>query len=288
MQSSSQQPVGETGHENTRSESEVEQASSPLYEFPAESSQLQDAPLSPQVTSQSPGDDTPSQASEEAILQGLVYPPPPSFYQNMSDVQNVQSPFARPALPPQPGANAPLTFNLARPQEQLYPAGLPTPPFPPAQLPGMQPPVKRSHKWVWIIVSIFAVALLVSCGLCSWAFYQLFNTTFQQESGSINVVNDYFQHIQRQSYMNAYSDLQISGVTQNDFIARVQASDAQNGLLLSFDVGTPTFRTNPDSGPDLSQWRFTVDVTRVRASYPVLLTVQKVGGSWKITYIDRF
>jgi len=285
MQSSSQQPAGETGHENTRNENEVEQASSPLYEFPAENSQLQDTPLSPQVTSQSPGDDTPSQPSEEAILQGLVYPPPPSFYQNMSDVQ---SPFARPPLPLQPGANAPLTFNPARPQEQLYPAGLPTPPFPPAQLPGMQPPVKRSHKWVWIIVSIFAVALLVSCGLCSWAFYQLFNTTFQQESGSINVVNDYFQHIQRQSYMNAYSDLQISGVTQNDFIDKVQASDAQDGSLLSFVVGTPTFRSNPDSGPDLSQWRFTVDVTRARASYPVLLTVQKVGGSWKITYIDRF
>jgi hypothetical protein len=285
MQFSSQQPSGETGHEDVRSENEVEQVSLPLYEFPAESSQLQDTPLSPQVTSQSPGDDTPSQPSEEAILQGLVYPPPPSFYQNMSDVQ---SSFARPALPPHPGANAPLIFNPARPQEQLYPAGLPTPPFPPAQLPGKQSPLKRSRKWVWIIVSIFAVALLFSGGLCAWAFYQVFNTAFQQESGSINVVNDYFQQIKKQSYMNAYSDLQISGVTQDDFLAKVQASDAQNGSLLSFVVETPTFSSNPASGPDLSQWRITVDVTRTKTSYPVLLTVQKIGGSWKITYIDRF
>src|SRR5258708_8840271 len=108
-----------------RKENEVEQASSPLYEFPAENSQLQDAPLSPQVTSQSPGDDTPSQPSEEAILQGLVYPPPPSFYQNMLDVQ---SPFARPPLPLQQVANEPLPFNPARPQEKLFPQRFQSPP----------------------------------------------------------------------------------------------------------------------------------------------------------------
>src|SRR5260370_38408384 len=118
----------------------------------------------------------------------------------------------------------PLTFTPPSPQAHLNPVVWPPPLFPPAQLPGMQPPVKRSHKWVWIIVSIFAVALLVSCGLCSWAFYQLFNTTFQQESGSINVVNDYFQHIQKQIYMNAYSALQISGETQKNFMTKVKAT----------------------------------------------------------------
>ncbi len=287
MQSSSQQPSGETGHENAGSGNEIEPASSPLYEFRAEGSQLQDTFLAPQITSQSSEDDTPRQPSEDAILQGLVYPPPPSFYQNMP---GVQSPLVRPGFPPQPGANAPLTFRSAGPQEHLYPAGMltPTSPFPPVQLPGMQPPVKRSYKWVWIIVSIFAVAFLVSGGLCTWAFYQLFNMTFQQESGSINVVNDYFQRIQNRNYTNAYSDLQISGLTQDDFIARAQASDAQNGSLLSFVVGTPTPGSNPNSGPDLSQWRFTIDITRAKASYPVLLTVQNIGGNWKITYIDRF
>lgn len=281
MQSSSEKPAGESGHENGGTGNEVEQAALPLYEFPADSSLLQDAAESPQVKHQDSGDDTLKQPSEEAIQQGLIYPPPPSFYQNM------QVPFARPALPLQPGPNVPFTYHSTEPRGQFYPPGVQVSPFPPAQFPGPPPPVKRSSKWVWIIVSIFATGLLVSGGLCAWAFYTLYNTTLQQASGSVNVVNDYFKQIQNQAYVNAYRDLQISGLTQDDFIAQAQASDTQNGLILSFVVQQPTSVSNPGSGPDLSQWRFTIDVTRAKTSYPVLLTVKQIGGDWKITYYDR-
>jgi hypothetical protein len=281
MQSPGEKPTGEDGHENEGTGNEVEQAALPLYEFPADSSLLQGAPEIPQLKHQDSGYGTLKQPSGEAIQQGLVYPPPPSFYQNM------QVPFARPPLPLQPGPNAPFTYDSTEPQGQLYPPRVQVPPFPPAQFPGPQPPVKRSHKWVWIIVSIFAAGVLVSGGLCAWAFYSLFNTTFQQASGSMNVVNDYFKQIQNQAYANAYRDLQISGLTQDDFIAQAQASDTQNGLILSFVVHQPTFVSNPGSGFDLSQWRLTVDVTRARASYPVLLTVKQIGENLKITYYDR-
>jgi hypothetical protein len=276
MQSSGEKPAGESGHE------EIEQAAVPLYEFPADSSLLQDAPESAQVTQQdSGGDDRLKQPSQETIQQGLVYPPPPSFYQNM------QVPQAHPPLPLQPGPNVPFTYQSMGPQGQFYPPGVQVPPFPPVQFPGPQPPVKRSSKWVWIIVSIFGVGLLVSGGLCAWAFYTLFNTALRQESGSMNVVNDYFKQIQNQAYANAYRDLQISGLTQDDFIAQAQKSDTQNGLILSFVVHQPMFVSNPGSGPDLSQWRVTVDVTRAKTSYPVLLVVKQIGGNWKITYYDR-
>jgi hypothetical protein len=281
MQSSSEKPAGESGHDNGETGNEIEQAASPLYEFPADTSLLQGAPESPQVTDQDSADDILRQPSQESIQQGLVYPPPPSFYQNM------QVPLARPPLPLQPGPTAPFTPHPMEPQGQLYPPGVQVSPYPPAQFPGPQPPVKRSYKWVWIIVSIFAAGLLVSCGLCAWAFYTLFNTALQQESGSINVVNDYFKQIQNQAYANAYSDLQISGLTQDDFIAQAQASDTRNGLILSFVVHQPMFVSNPGSGPDLSQWRLTVDVTRAKTSYPVLLSVKQIGGKWKITYYDR-
>jgi hypothetical protein len=281
MQSSSEKPAGETGHDNEETGNEIEQAASPLYEFPADSSLLQGAHESSQVTDQDSGDDMLRQPSQESIQQGLVYPPPPSFYQNM------QVPLARPPLPLQPGPNVPFTPHPTGPQGQLYPSGMQVPPFPPVQFPGPQPPVKRSYKWVWIIVSIFAAGLLVSGGLCAWAFYTLFNSALQQESGSINVVNDYFKQIHNQAYANAYRDLQISGLTQDDFIAQAQASDTQNGLILSFVVHQPMFVSNPDSGPDLSQWRLTVDVTRAKTSYPVLLSVKQIGGKWKITYYDR-
>jgi hypothetical protein len=284
MQSSGQQPTEEIGHENGGVGNEKEQASLPLYEFPAESSQLQDTPLIPQVKYQSQGNDKIEQLSEESIQQGLVYPPPPSYYQNM------EMPTVRPALPAQPGTNASLTFNSFAPGSQArnYPTGVQVPPYSPPLFPGVQPPVKRSYKWVWIVASIFTVAALVSCGLCGWAFYQLFNTTFQQESGATDVVNNYFQHVQNQRYTNAYQDLQISGLTQDDYIAKAQDSDTQNGLLLSFIVEQPTFGSNSSSGPDLSRWKVTVDVTRAKVSYPVLLTVQNIRGSWEITYIDRY
>jgi hypothetical protein len=283
MPPSSQQPTGENGHVNGEARNEVEQGSTPLYEFPADNSPFQEAPQSPQVTYQGPGNEAIRQPSEESIQQGLVYPPPPSFYQNL------QVPLARPPLPSQPGTFAPVTFPFpaAGPQAQFYPAGVQVPPFPPAQYPGVQPPVKRSNKWVWIVVSIFAVALLISGGFCAWGFYAIFNTSFQAASGATGVVNDYFQHLQNQTYIDAYNDLQISGLTQDAFIAKAQASDVQDGSLLSFVVGQPSYSTNPGSGVDLSQWRFTVDITRTRNSYPVLLTVQNVGGNWKITYIDR-
>ncbi len=277
MQSSGQQPSEKIGQHNGGVEDVKEQASSPLYEFPADNYLLQDTPLAQR-------DDMLKQPSEELIQQGLIYPPPPAYYQNM------QTPPVRPALPLQPGANTSLTFHSSLPgsQAQLYPPGVQVPPYPPAQFPGMQPPPKKSYKWVWIVVSIFSVAFLVSCGLCGWAFYQLFNTTYQQESGAIDIVNNYFHHVQNQRYSIAYQDLQISGLSQDDYITKAQASDSQNGLLLSFVVERPTFATNPGSGPDLSQWRFTVDVTRANTSFPVLLTVQNIGGSWKITYIDRY
>ena len=220
---------------------------------------------------------------ENEVEQGVVYPPPPSYYQNMPDTP--VSP-VRPALPSQPVANAPFAFHSPGQQAQLYQAGVQVPPYPPAQFPWIQPPVKRSYKWVWIIVAILTAGLLASGGLCAWAFYDLYNTTFKQATGSTNVVNDYLQHIQNQRYADAYNDLHISGLKRDDFIARAQASDTQDGNVLSFVVGQPTFSTD-SGGPDLSKWRFTVDVKRAKTSYPVLLTVQNVGGSWKITYYDR-
>ena len=252
MQSSGQQPTEKIEHEHAVVEDIKQQASSPLYEFPADQ-------------------------------QGMIYPPPPSYYQNM------QTPPVRTALPIQPGANTSLPFQSSTPssQAQLNPMDVQVAPYPPTYYPGMQPPVKKSYKWVWIIVSIFSVAFLVTCGLCGWGFYQLFSTVFQQETGATDVVNNYFQDVQNQRYTQAFQDLQINGLTLSDYITKAQDSDTQNGSLLSFVVGQPTFDSS-SSGPDLSHWRYTVDITRAKVSYPVLVTVQKIGGNWKITYIDRY
>lgn len=243
MQSSGQQPKEKIERENAEVEGTKDQAALPLYEFPADQ-------------------------------QGLVYPPPPSYYQNM------QIPADRPALPLQQG--------IPGTQAQLSMMGVQAPPSAPAHYPEMQMPIKKSYKWVWIIVSIFSVGFLVTCGLCGWEGYQLFDTVITQETGATDVVNAYFGDVQNQRYAHAYQHLQINGLTLEDYTKQALASDIQNGSLLSFAAQQPTFDTNATSGPDLNKWSYTVNVTRAKTSYPVLVTVEKIGGSWKITYIDRY
>ena len=83
MQSSGQQPKEKIERENAEVEGTKDQAALPLYEFPADQ-------------------------------QGMVYPPPPSYYQNM------QIPAERPALPLQPG--------IPGKQAQLNTMGVQVPP----------------------------------------------------------------------------------------------------------------------------------------------------------------
>lgn len=243
MQSSGQQPNEKIERKNAEFEDAKEQAASPLYEFPADQ-------------------------------QGMVYPPPPSYYQNM------QIPEVQAALPFQPGTPGS--------QAQLNRVDVPAPPHEPIRYPGKQAPVKKSYKWVWIVVATLSVGILAACGLCGWGVYQLFDTIVKQETGATDVVNTYFQDVQNQRYAQAYQNLQISGLTLESYETQAQASDLQNGSLLSYVAEQPTFGTNSGSGPDLSQLSYTVKVTRALNSYPVLVTVENIGGSWKITYIDRY
>ena len=243
MQPSGQQPKEKIERENAEVEGTKDQAALPLYEFPADQ-------------------------------QGLVYPPPPSYYQNM------QIPAERPALPLQPG--------IPGKQAQLSMMGVQVPPSTPMHYPEMQAPIKKSYKWVWIIVSIFSVGFLATCGLCGWGGYQLFDTVITQETGATDVVNAYFGNVQNLRYAQAYQNLQINGLTLEAYTKQALASDIQNGSLLSFAAQQPTIDTNATSGLDLNKWSYTVNVTRAKTSYPVLVTVEKIGGSWKITYIDRY
>ncbi len=291
MQSFDQPPGDENKKETVEDAGRIVETepSPPLYEFPAATPAPSTPPGIAHAASEAgglTGEEDVQQPSEEEIRRGLVYPPPPSYYQNM------QVPLDRPPLPQAQVANGPTPYphNNYGPQPQVYPASMQrtqAPPFPPPQFPGAQPPVKGSRKWVWIIVSIFVVVFLVSCGLCSWAFYNLFNTTFQQVSGATNIAQDYYKDIQNQDYADAYQYLKVSNLTQADFTQQAQTSDTQNGVVRSFIAEQPSFTTNPNTGPNLSQWRITVDVTRAKTSYPVLLTVQQFGNTWKITYLDK-
>ena len=217
---------------------------------------------------------------EEAVRRGLIYPPPPSFYQSMSDVVE------RPPLPPARQPAGPRYPYRADAQT------LPPPDAPPAPGTAASPPVqKRSRKWIWIVASILGVALVVSCGLCGWAFYNIFNTSFQTTTGVISTVDDYYNAIQSQNYALAYKDLTpqgaISGLTQQGFIQQAQQRDQQYGKVTSYTFGQPSFTTNPTTGPDLTHITMTVNVARNHLNYVVILSLSNTGGSWKITDFNR-
>jgi len=255
--------------------------SQPLYEFTADDS----LPRIPQtgrqaaVTDESkektyqqaqsastthilPEGSEPYAQSEEAIRQGLVYPPPPWFYQNM------QAPAEPPPLPP-----------LSPP----YPSS--GQPYSPASL---QAPAKKSYAWIWIVAAILGFALISACGLCGWAIA----STAQQVAGSVNVVDGYYSAIKAQNYGAAYNYLapqdDINGITLDKFTRQAQSLDAQYGVITAYTLNQPAYTTNPDTGPDLSHFTMTVNITRAKQkSYTVLLTVRDLGGHWKVTNFDR-
>jgi hypothetical protein len=324
MQSSEEQPVvdnaskhAEEAEENKQyKEPEDPQAFQPLYEFPPEGSQFNLASQPAPITQVLPeGEPVILSAAkdlsagleylplDEAVRQGLVYPPPPSYYQNMPVLPvgaSAEQPHSgngegsgRVSIPSRPSPiYRPASYV---PQRQMPPGNVQLyPPQPPGAFPAYMPPppAKKSHTWVWLLVTILSVIVLASCGLCGWAFYTIFNTTYQQVSGSLDVVNDYYTNLQSSNYTAAYHDLAITGLTQEAFSTQATKIDTQDGPVLSFTLGQPSFQTNSNTGPSsllppFSHFNVTVDVKRAHSSYSALLTVSKIGGSWKITYYDR-
>ena len=90
--------------------------------------------------------------SAEAIRQGLIYPPPPTFYQTAQI-----EPARPPLLPPAPMYT--VSPGYVPSQQGYFPGpslvGQPFVPIP--------PPVKKSRRWIWIVVSILSIALLAAC-----------------------------------------------------------------------------------------------------------------------------
>ncbi|HAE83039.1 MAG TPA: hypothetical protein DDW33_01950 [Ktedonobacter sp.] len=287
MEPSDQQPAEEMQKQDTsRDTSEEQLAFQPLYEFPPDGLLSGVTPQPAPLTRVLPTKELESATlDEEAIRQGHVYPPPPSYYQNMP-LQSVQPPLPLPTPTSMaPDMYTPPVHSHAQPgNTQTYP--------PPGAYPyPSQPPAKKSYRWVWILVSIVSVFVLAGCGFCGWAFYNVFNTTYHQVAGSVNVVDDFYTNLQAKNYMGAYSDLapqgQINGLTQAAFTTQAKQLDEKDGPVVSFILSQPTLRTDPNTGPDLSHFTMTVAVKRTHSSYDVLLSLANIHGTWKITDYDR-
>lgn len=309
--------------ENARQDGDemAEPQATPLFEFPPDtmqndadaasvpSHQLPPPPQPAPITQVLPEEDAPSIAStsqepvnEEAVRKGLVYPPPPSFYQNMHDAPEhpVLPPKAMPLQQPRPPINGqypvgqqgtvPLqSFQQGR---QLPPGYQPYPPYPPPFMPPypQKPPVKKSRRWLWITLSIVGVILLASCGLCGWGAYNLFSPAYQGVSNSLNLVDDYYSALQAKNYAAAYDDLstqnQLSGLTEAKFAQEAAARDAQYGAIQTYSPGQPAYSTGSNNGFNFTHFTYAVSIKRPNLSYTATLTLSEIQNQWKITNFD--
>ncbi len=268
----------------------AEQASTPLYEFPAsyvpwsdksqeivnsEADGIKNASALPSASAT----EEQHKPEEDLIRQGLVYPPPPSFYQHAQFVPGQPLPQASMAgAGTQPPGYPPQGYG-----------GMQPPPFAPT--PPMQPPIKKSYRWLWITISILVVLLLAVCGFCGWAFSQFFTPIVQSETNAINVTNEYYDALHNQDYVSAYQYLMpqnsIAGMTQVTFTQRAKSVDDKYGVVRSYTNGAVNIVTDPNTGLNFSRFTVVMNVTRPGESYSVLLTLQKSGNEWKIIDFDR-
>lgn len=290
-----------TSDQPSPSSEENKQEQQPLYEFPADYlSQLDypDAePADPtnatnasEVEKASSPPTRSSQAHDaEAIRQGLIYPPPPSFYMQPPTPQGT---------PEQPAPSLPPAFPDPRyaPETQGY---YPTPPFAANAQPGVHPGIpaappvaKRSRKWIWIVVAVLSIAVLGSCGLCGWASYTLFAPAVQQATAVTGTITDYYTAIQDRDYSTAYNYIspqdKISNLTAQKFIQEAQSQDEQFGAVQKFTPqSTGIVASSSTNSTDVDTFTMTVQVTRAKETYNVTLTLHKINSQWKITNFDR-
>jgi hypothetical protein len=128
---------------------------------------------------------------------------------------------------------------------------------------------------------------VLSCAVCGILFATGVGFFARTVGAPVNVVNQYYNAIEKQDYTTAYSYLGTNlttsngqTVTQDLYTTAAQALDTAKGTVKSFTVGVPSVTNNTAS--------VTVTVTRTNApAYDVQLHLEQVNGSWKITSYDN-
>lgn len=221
------------------------------------------------------------------IQQGVAYPPPPSYYENM------QFPAKSPLLPEKkPGA--PITQPVSGPVSP--PAPTPGPNFRPVSANRQSPyapshyphprvlsPGATSRRQAWVIVAIISVSAFLLVGAGIWAVATIYGGVSQQGMSANQVAQDFYQHMLQQDYSAAYADLQMNGLTASAFTQDAQSIDTRYGQVASFNIDATSFGSANSSA---TYWQVTVHITRQQARYSVQVPLANIHGSWKITSLD--
>ena len=221
--------------------------------------------------------------------QGVAYPPPPSYYENM------QLPAEPPPLPEkQPGAHItqPVSGVVSPPATTPGPYYRPAPTGrQPSYTPGYYPqpammsPGGTSRRQTWVIVMIIGISALLLVGAGIWALANIYGGVSQQGVDANQVAQDFYQHMLQQDYSGAYADLQINGLTASAFTQDAQSVDAHYGQVASFNIDA-TSLNSANSASTATHLQVTVHITRSQTTYSVQIPFDNIHGSWKITSLD--
>ena len=225
--------------------------------------------------------------SEEEVLKGIIYPPPPSFYQKVRVPEGVEEREKRKTVPERytpEAARAAIGYTQPKGTEVIERGKVET-------KAGVGKQVKRSKRWMWVVSAIMGVALIASCSLCGWVGYSLFSSVFQEALGARDTINTYYSELQSKDYNKAYGYLKLEGeqskLTREEYMQQAEQEDAQLGPILSYTPSTPAFSTDPSQGGDISQSTVMVQVGRKQGQYSVKLTLRREGNGWKISSYSR-
>jgi hypothetical protein len=244
----------------------------------------------------------------DSIQRGLVYPPPPAFYEQQKEAPELPPLFTPPIqtkeqTTPFVASTSPSPYS-PDPRQGLTQTSYSYPLYPstPGYPPGVQPPFvtvpprpKKSRKWLWIGGLILTLAVLLSCGACSWVVYPIITQAYQQASsavyGSQDLVNGYYTAIQNQQYSQAYTYLTPQGsnahLTQDQFTQQAKQRDSQYGPVYRFTTGTPSVNYSDTNGQTIDRFTISVTVARAKTTYTVQLSAQKINGAWKIENFNQ-
>jgi hypothetical protein len=196
--------------------------------------------------------------------------------------------YGQPGQPQQPPYQQPEWAPPHAPTQYVAPA-YGTPPVP-GYMPPQQP--RQSRRALWIVLGIFGGLIVLSCALCGILFAMgagPIASIVGSIAGPTNVVNQYYNAIQRQDYTTAYSYLDTNLIATNGqaltvelYTTGAQALDLAKGKVSSFSIGNISLTNNNNTAT------VTVSVTRGSSTpYTVQLQLQKVNGTWKITSFNN-
>jgi hypothetical protein len=160
----------------------------------------------------------------------------------------------------------------------------PTPEYNVPPVPGYVPPPvysqppRRSYRWVWIVLGVFALLAILGAALLAVGVGVVVKTY-----GGPTIASDqYYTAIRNQDYARAYSFLGSHLKTvysQEEFTQAVMQRDATSGKVIHYAY------TNVPLGDPA-----TVNLTVTRAdgtTYTVYLEMRQEGGAWKVSAFDR-